>query len=227
MADNTEEVLRAMKQLDLSRENGTVAIDNLHKIRQGHGETVRSYSARLRIQTNTCKLLVPCACGLFPSASEFTQKHILISGLADSAIHRDILSHSNDDLPLDETIAFIESKESGARGEMDLPTTNAISGHQRGKRGYPPQVAKPGNQREQVSRWHNPGKQAPRHQNWQDHLNPDQPPHDQPPDHTPIQHPQNSHNTCTHCGGTHPIAWGKQCNSCSKFHHFASKCRGR
>lgn len=87
MAENTElEVLAAMKLMALNRENGTVAIDNLHRIKQEHGESSRSYSARIRIQANTCKLTIPCICARTPSASNLFQKHIFIRGLADRAI---------------------------------------------------------------------------------------------------------------------------------------------
>lgn len=84
-----------------------MAIDNLHRLRQG-----------------------------MPSASKLFQKQIFISGLANRTIRREILSHPDARLPLEETIAFVESKESGARGELNLPAqdvSGAISQHRQAK----------------------------------------------------------------------------------------------
>lgn len=144
MAANTEaEVLAAMKSLALSKEKATVSIDNLFRIKQDHGETIRSYSARVRMQANICDLTIPCTCARKVSASPLLQKHVIIRGLADKSIRQEMLSHPDDKLSLEDTIAFMEARESGVKGEIDMPSSysaGGLSGIPSGKSHQPQQL---------------------------------------------------------------------------------------
>ena len=75
---------------------------------QEHGETCRSYQARIRGLANVCKLSVTCTaanCGGQVSYTDTSIKYALIKGLVDNEVREDLLSQSPE-LNLDQSLAF-------------------------------------------------------------------------------------------------------------------------
>ena len=85
---------------------------------QDSNELVRSFFSRIQGKAATCNFFTKCTatcCAADPPAVDFSQdviKYILVNGLADAEIRRDILSWKElDSSSLSDTIAYIESKE--------------------------------------------------------------------------------------------------------------------
>ena len=96
---------------------------------QEHGETCRSYLARIRGLANVCKLSVTCTatgCSEQVSYTDTFVKYALIKGLADNEVREELLSQSPE-LNLDQSLAFIEAKEQGKRSHAALEGTVASS----------------------------------------------------------------------------------------------------
>ncbi|GFN96751.1 hypothetical protein PoB_002325700 [Plakobranchus ocellatus] len=83
--------------------------------KQRRDEPERAFSARLKGQANVCQYNIPCKCGAQLSYSDQMVRDILIVGLADEDIRLDVLGQANQEMSLEETIRFIEAKESGKR----------------------------------------------------------------------------------------------------------------
>ena len=89
---------------------------------QEHGESCRSYLARIRGLANVCKLSVTCTAADCVEQVSYTDtfvKYALIKGLVDNEVREELLSQSPE-LNLDQSLAFIEAKEQGKRSHKAL-----------------------------------------------------------------------------------------------------------
>lgn len=135
-----EEVLTAMKALAVRAENTMVARVALSNMRQGHGESVRSFHARLKGQADTCRYEMECTKAGCDQINNFTEeilRDVIARGIADQEIQLDLLGEKNQNMPLKDMIEYIEAKESGKRSAsrlLDPQSTDAISSsYRRGK----------------------------------------------------------------------------------------------
>ena len=107
---------------------------------QEPGEPIRNYVARLRGKAHVCNFTTKGSCGNDACIADFTDdmvKMIMINGLADEDVKKDILSTIDiDDKTLADTVSLIDSKEITARAMMATPTV-AISSYKKSKK--PPQ----------------------------------------------------------------------------------------
>lgn len=93
MARHTEvQAMAAIKLLAVRAENIEVATDALLAMHQDRDELVRSFATRVKGQAATCQLHGDCTnCGTSVSFSDRMQRHVIIRGLADRQIRREMM----------------------------------------------------------------------------------------------------------------------------------------
>ena len=208
-------VLSNLKTLAVRKENVMVARVALQQMCQQRDEPVRKFAARVRGQASVCNFVVkcPCQCGA-PAAcnktvsySDVMVRDTIIRGLEDGDIRTDILSEANQDLSLEDTIKFIEAKESGKRSANTLAadSTSAASEYRKNQRADSRAVA----------------EQQQKHQKNDDNQH--------------QSAPKNETKRCGYCGDNHAMgrknrkelcsAWGHRCSKCGILGHLEKACR--
>lgn len=105
-----DQALQAIKLLAVRAENIEVATDALLAMKQDRDELIRSFATG---QAATCQLTEACpTCHRDISFSERIQRHVIIRGLADTQIRREMIDA---DKSLKRLIATVKSKEAGNR----------------------------------------------------------------------------------------------------------------
>ena len=118
-------VLNAIKSLAVRQENIMVARVTLHNMKQDREEPIRTFAARVRGQAHICKFSQTCpTCNHDVSYTDSIIRDVLTRGINDQEIQLDLLGNSKQDMTLEETIAFIEAKESGKRSALRLMDTH-------------------------------------------------------------------------------------------------------
>ena len=114
--------------VDLMEEVKTAAVemqsDMLNEVRlmeakQERNEPVRKFLARLKGLAGICELKTKCACDETPSYADRIIHTTLVKGLVDNETKGEILSKV-DKFTLDQTIAFVEARETGQRSLAGL-----------------------------------------------------------------------------------------------------------
>ena len=113
-------IIANIKTLAVRQENVMVARVQLSQMRQDRDEPIRAFAARLRGQAGVCDFSLTCECTKVINYSDEMVKDALIVGLADEEIRLDVLAKAPKTLNLEETVAFIESRESGKRSANRL-----------------------------------------------------------------------------------------------------------
>ena len=128
-AKSEAELLAEIRKIAVVTRSNLVNVVSLMSAAQEHGETCRSYLARIRGLANVCKLSVTCTaadCGEQVSYTDTFVKYALIKGLVDNEVREELLSQSPE-LNLDQSLAFIEAKEQGKRSHAALEGNGASS----------------------------------------------------------------------------------------------------
>ena len=95
----------------------------LFQMRQDRDESFRSYAARVRGKAETCSYTTRCSCDLTINFTDIIVKDVLIAGIADLDISRDILGiDSVLDKSLTDVITLVESREM-ARNALPTPSS--------------------------------------------------------------------------------------------------------
>ena len=116
-----QQVLTAIRTLAVREESSMVARAALYNMKQDREESVRAFCARIRGQANTCKFSTPCpSCNTDVCYTDTMIRDVLSRGLADQDIQLDLLGHSNQDMNLEQVVAFVEAKETGKRSASRL-----------------------------------------------------------------------------------------------------------
>ena len=96
--------------------------------KQDLGENARAYAARLKGKGTTCSYSVTCprdGCDQIIDFTDIILKDVLVAGLADEDIRKEVLGWENlDDKDINQTISFIESKEMAADA---MPSKKVVS----------------------------------------------------------------------------------------------------
>ena len=136
-----QELLDSIRQLAVREESPMVARAELHSMIQGHDEAVRVFGARVRGQANVCKYTIKCKnCSHDVNYTDHMIRDVISQGLADKEIQLELLGSDNQTPSLEETLLFIEKKESGKRsanrlsGQIPLQTATAASSSYRKKK---------------------------------------------------------------------------------------------
>ena len=97
--------------------------------KQDLGESTRSYAARLKGKAATCAYSCSCTRDTCDQVVDFTDiivKDVLITGLVDEDIRKDVLGWEDlDNKGINETIRFIEAKEMARDALTNPPVSNA------------------------------------------------------------------------------------------------------
>lgn len=125
---NEEELMKTIKLLAVVPVSVVVRRSDFLSTRQDFGENTRSYAARLKGKATTCSYSCKCpkeGCGQIVDFTDIIVKDVLVTGLADEDIRKDVLGWGElDDTNINDTVRFIEAKEM-ARDAMNQPSINA------------------------------------------------------------------------------------------------------
>ena len=125
-AKTEEQLLAEMRTLAIVAQNHLVNIVRVRSLVQDRDEPVRSYLARLKGVAAVCKLTLQCTCNP-PTTVSYADKeilHCLVKGLADDDIRRQVLGVV-EEMDLNETVKFVEAKESGKKAGVYLDSGEA------------------------------------------------------------------------------------------------------
>jgi hypothetical protein len=96
-----------------------VAMTELLSLKQDHGEPVRRFYAKGAAMARNCDLTTVCpeaACGAKVDITEFVLKHVVINGLANTEVRKDVFCTPElDKKSLVDTVAIIEAGETTSR----------------------------------------------------------------------------------------------------------------
>ena len=126
---NETDLLGAMIRLAVQEENVLVSRFKLHNLKQDIDEPIRSYTARLRGQANVCKLVVTCPNCQCPEVdfSDEIIRDAITRGIHDDEIRLNLLSDKNQNMTVEEILAYVEAKESGKKSVSRLSDSVNVS----------------------------------------------------------------------------------------------------
>ena len=115
------EILQSIKTLAVRHENIMVARVQLQDMSQDEEEPIRTFAARLKGQADVCKFAMDCpSCSTQVNYTNQVVKDVLIKGISDPEIQLAILSVKDQEMSLENTIQYIEGKESGKRSATKI-----------------------------------------------------------------------------------------------------------
>ena len=121
------DLLAAMKSLAVIPVATGVLRSEVLQLQQERDETFRSFAARVRGKAEPCGFKAKCKCGEDVDYTDYVIKDVLISGISDLDIRRDVLGTIDIiESGVKEVIALIEGKEM-ARNALPTPGLSAIS----------------------------------------------------------------------------------------------------
>ena len=110
--------------------------------KQDHGEKTRSFVARVRGKASTCGYQQVCCgdnCQIKTDFSEIILKDVLIAGLVDEEIKKEVLGWVEvDDKTVEETLSFIEGKEMARDAMNGADSAAPISSYKSKSKPPPP-----------------------------------------------------------------------------------------
>ena len=124
------ELLKEIKRLAVMKVNTAVHVKEFWELKQDPGEPVRNFKAKLQGKALSCDFHVEASvtCGkckesgtVKVSYMEEMIRHKVVAGLADADILQDVLSA--DLKELEQTVVFVEGKESGKKGQQSLTSS--------------------------------------------------------------------------------------------------------
>ena len=130
-----DELLAAIKQLAVVPVAISIRRADLLTCKQDHGENARAFAAKLKGKAATCSYTVVCSSGTCNQATDFTDiivKDVLVAGLADEDIKREILGWTELDIKdVNSTVAFIEAKEMARDAINQQPVNASLSSYRK------------------------------------------------------------------------------------------------
>ena len=133
------QVIAAIKRLAVVNIATSVLQTELITLTQNQDEPIRHFAARARGKAKNCKLTVVCSsesCTQVTSYSEDVVKMVLLTGMADEDIKREVLGTEDlDTKDLNTTVGLIETKETATRSlrgaNLSLGSQDAITGYKK------------------------------------------------------------------------------------------------
>ena len=117
IAEGEEELLHAIKRMAVIKVAIGLRRHNLLSAKQDHGESFREYYANVKAAASTCNYIIKCphqCCTANPSIDYTSKvvKDVLIAGIADNDIRKEVLGWTELDNKSDkELVTFFEEKE--------------------------------------------------------------------------------------------------------------------
>ena len=90
-----QELLSAMRRLAIIPVATGVLRSDLMQMRQLRDEPFRAFAARVRGKADTCAFTIDCTCGLKINYTDHMIRDILLNGIADDEIRREILGSAD------------------------------------------------------------------------------------------------------------------------------------
>ncbi len=135
--DTEDNLLKTMKQLAVIPVAISIRRADLLSCHQDHGEAGRAFHARLRGKADTCSYSIKCTsqtCEQVIDFSDIIVKDVLLSGLADVDVKREVLGWAElDTKDVNATVAYIEGKEVARDALNKNPVNAAISSYKKSK----------------------------------------------------------------------------------------------
>ena len=133
-----EALLDAMKKMAVIKIATSVRRTKLLSLKQDHGQNIREFYANVKAQASTCNFSVKCAqtcCANAPNVdyTPLVVKDILISGIADPDIRKDVLEWPElDTKSVRDLVGFIEGKETSKKAwTVQSSDAAGISGYKK------------------------------------------------------------------------------------------------
>ena len=130
-ATSEKDLLAELKQISVSKRNKAVNRVKLGQMKQDRGEPIRKFSGRVRSLASVSGYAVKCSkadCNTNVSYTEQVIMDQVITGLADTEIQRDVLSHADgDNMDLEALVRFIEGKESALASQGLMSGSGSVS----------------------------------------------------------------------------------------------------
>ena len=128
---------KAMETLSVVAVATGVIRAELVQMKQDRGETFRTFAARVRGKAETCSYTTKCSCNSTVNFTDIIMRDVLIAGISDLDIRRDILgTDAILQRPVNDVISLVESKEMARNA---LPTSLCtVSSFKREKQHLPP-----------------------------------------------------------------------------------------
>ena len=134
------QLLAAMRSLAIIPVATCVLRTELLQLRQERDEQIRAFAARVRGKAETCAFTASCPCGQSVDYTDNIIRDVLLNGLYDDDIRREILGVTDIlTTPVNMVIGAIESKEM-ARNALPASTMSAISAFKRGTQQPPAKI---------------------------------------------------------------------------------------
>ena len=126
-SENLTELLAAMRSLAIIPVATCVLRTELLQLRQERDEPFRTFTAKVRGKAETCSYTTSCTCGASVDYTEHIIRDVILNGLYDSDISREVLGIAGIlEKPVNEVIALVETKEM-ARNALPTPSLSAVS----------------------------------------------------------------------------------------------------
>ena len=132
----TADLMKAMKTLAVVAVATGVIRAELVQMKQDRGETFRTFAARVRGKAETCSYTTKCSCNSTVNFTDIIVRDVLIAGISDLDIRRDILgTDAILQRPVNDVISLVESKEMARNA---LPTSlSTVSSLKREEQHFP------------------------------------------------------------------------------------------
>ena len=126
-----EEMLAAIEKIAVRKEKKIVARVRLLNMRQDRDEPVGEFARKLKGQASICKYIMinKCTChkeNTVDFSSEII-KDVLARGLSDPDIQLELLGNIAQDMSLEDTISFVETKEGGKASASNISLSQSIN----------------------------------------------------------------------------------------------------
>ena len=137
------ELMAAMRSLAVIPVATCVLRTELLQLHQERDEQVRAFAARVRGKAETCAFSTKCSCGLFADYTDHAIRDVIVNGLYDSDIRREVLGVADIlQKPVNDVIALIENREM-ARNALPSSSLSAVSSFRRQNHPTPTPSATP------------------------------------------------------------------------------------
>ena len=147
---STDDLLKSMRSLAVIPVAKGVLRTELLQLQQQRDESFRAFAARVRGKAETCAFTTACVCGKEVDYTDNIIRDVLISGMYDTDIRREMLGQKDLlQLPINDVVALVETREM-ARNAQPSSVVSAVSSFQRHKRNSL-QVQKPSVEQQQQS----------------------------------------------------------------------------
>ena len=135
---DVDTVLTVMKQLAVIPVAVGVIRAEFVQMQQSRDELFRAFAARVRGKAETCAYAKKCTCGLSVDFTDQMTRDVLIAGIADLDIRREVLGTPGVlAKPLNDIISCVEGKEMARNALPGHPTISVVSSFKRSKATQP------------------------------------------------------------------------------------------